>query len=417
MSNGDEVSDKELSLVRLDQLAPGNGYNNLTVAVQASVRIRWWPLQKALDLLLRREPALRTVYSVDGRSVRKRVLGEDEAQVKVEHFAATGTELSAMLDTYAGAPFALRGDLLVRVGLFHCDDGDVVCLVAHHLVFDAASAYTLLDALVALYNHFCHQSVPPPGLAGPAEVVHERGPTEESRAYWRQHLAGADPASARIACGRPDPADPTLAGAVLDHPLPAEAYQAVRELRRTLRATDSVIFMAAFYALLARHGAGSDLVIGVPLDIRPTGSDTSIGYHANTIALRARVEPGASFASLVTAVRDGYLAGVAHADVTVDSLAGVFRSGPENWRTHAFRYLFNYLPRRVDDNLLVDGAPARIRTVFTGYSRFDVEFFVLVGPQHASLRLIYNREVHDRADVEALAERYAALLGSAGATP
>src|SRR5204863_7318569 len=28
-----------------------------------------------------------------------------------------------------------------------------------------------------------------------------------------------------------------------------------------------------------------------------------------------------------------------------------------------------------------------------------------------------NREVHDRADVEALAERYAALLGSAGATP
>src|SRR5439155_4029208 len=84
-----------------------------------------------------------------------------EAQVEVEHFAATGAELPAMLDAYAGAPFALRGDLLVRVGLFHCDDGDVVCLVAHHLVFDAASAYTLLDTLVALYNHFCHHSAPP----------------------------------------------------------------------------------------------------------------------------------------------------------------------------------------------------------------------------------------------------------------
>lgn len=55
------ITDKERSLLLLQQLVPGSGYSNIPFALQVASRVQWWPLQEAVHHLLRRHRALRTV--------------------------------------------------------------------------------------------------------------------------------------------------------------------------------------------------------------------------------------------------------------------------------------------------------------------------------------------------------------------
>lgn len=415
MTAASEITDKERSLLLLQQLVPSSGYSNIPLAFQAPSRIQWWPLQEAVNHLLRRQRALRTVFTAEGDSFGKRTL--DEASVEVEMFAATEDDLSVQLDRFSSAPFPLRGEPLIRVGLFQCPAGDVVGLVLHHLVFDGSSVQPVLHELITLYNHLANEGTVPAALADAAPPFAERPPSAESERYWQEHLRGARPAAARIRCGRPDPAQPTLVGATVEQILPDTARTAASRLRRELRVTDNIVHLAAFYALLARHGAGDDLVVGTPIDMRTAGGAGSIGNHANTVALRVPVDLGRGFGELVRTVRDSFLGGLEHADLTVDSLVGILRPDQSEWRTTPCRYLFNYIPTKTSDEVIVDGEAARMLDVHNGHSRFDFEFRLLANADRLTITVTYSVEVHDEADIEALADRYAVLLSAAAASP
>src|SRR6185312_6231068 len=95
------------------------------------------------------------------------------------------------------------------------------------------------------------------------------------------------PARLPLPSARPEPARPTFAGARFERDLdPAPLVR----LRTRLRVTDNMVLLAAYATLLARHGAGPDLVIGVPANRRRPGAPAAVGYHINTLPLRLTVD-------------------------------------------------------------------------------------------------------------------------------
>lgn len=410
LTRGQPLTQKELSLLTLSELVPDSGYSSVPVAITVDARLRWWPLREAFAAVLRRHPAMRTVFMATGAGYHKAVLPEDACSVDID-VADAGDDLNGALSTYAAAPFAMTGQPLVRLGVFRTGPKDTLCLVAHHLVFDGTSMYVVLDELIELYGEFLEGRAVPRRLEGTAPTKSDKPATAEGLDYWRQHLAGADPTSGRIACGRTEPESPKLAGGFARYAMPEAVVAAAGALRKRHRATDNIVHLAAYSLLLSKSGAGTDLVIGVPIDVRGPDERTVVGFHANMFALRMRVDNTEDFATHVTRVRDTFLSGLRHVDTTVDAVIDVLRPDPTHWRTTPFRYMFNYLPKRIaSTGLVVGGVPAKTVAVFNGHSRFDVEFLVLAGTDGTWVEVTYSTEIHHRIDIDMLVERYFALL-------
>ncbi|MFJ8377165.1 condensation domain-containing protein [Streptomyces sp. NPDC094461] len=413
----DAATPKESALWLLDRLLPDAGVNNVPLAVRVDGRLDTAALQAAVDALVRRHEVLRTVYLDRQAGLVREVLGEDTPGPRVMvHDVVAGVPEKALRE-FAASPIRCDGRLMLRVTVFRGPDADTLAVAVHHLVFDAASVPVLIAELAAAYDACAAGRELPAELRAPAPALREGTPREESLAYWRTVLDGFDPAGLDLDCTRPAPARATLVGDTVLHALDDETRDLVRGLQRTLRAPEAVILYTAFCLLLVAHGAGPDLVVGSPVNVRPPEAQSSIGYHVNTLPLRLTVDPGRGFRDLVKEARTAFFGALAHSDVPVDAIAHESARETVSWRDTLFQHMFNYVPVESSRALTLGGSPVRPLHVETGFSKFDLELFVQSGADHIGLRFLYCSEVLDRADAQALAQRYATLLHTVAAEP
>ncbi|MET8630700.1 amino acid adenylation domain-containing protein [Kitasatospora sp. NPDC004669] len=412
---------KEEAMWLLERLVPDAAANNLSLAFQVEGTLDPAVLQAALDVMLRRHEVLRTVYFTSGAELMKSVVPAEHFVVRIEEiaeFAPPAEEIELALRPWMTRRFAFDGRPLVRAGLFHHPDGQVVCLAFHHLVYDIISGTTLLKELVAAYDGIAAGAGAPAELLTPVATFHEPEPSPESLAYWRERLEDFDPEVLDLACGASDGADPTLRGDQLAYQLSGQARAAVAALGRAARAPEAVVLLAAYYVLLAAHGAGPDITVGSPVSVRPKEDPGAVGHHTNVLPLRVSVDAAEGFRGLVRRARDAYFGALEHADVPVDSISDLVPRAGSSWRNRLCRHLFNYFPQLgLTDELRLNGNRARALVLENGYSKFDLEFFL--ASSESGIRIIarYGTDKLDRGDVEALLLRYDALLVAAAADP
>ncbi|MFG1888635.1 condensation domain-containing protein [Micromonospora sp. NPDC049051] len=406
------ASRKEAAMWLLERLVPDTGVNNVAVAFEVTGRIDRGLFTAALRAVLARHEVLRTVFRSDDATLTREVLAADQLDVPVVDVPAGDDGMDADLTAFAAEPFAIDGRPLVRAGIRAGSDADVCCVVVHHLNFDAMSTTILLRELLVAYESLAAGGRPDDA---PVAALAERAPNERSVAYWRKNLDGLRAAEAGLWCARPPVGAPSLRARTVHHELSAPARAVVRRFQRELRASEAVVLLAAYSLLLAQHGAGSDVVIGTPVNIRDQRSMNAIGYHANLVPLRVRLDPDADFRAVVKQTRSTFLEAISHADVPLEHVSpAVLGDAPSSWRSSFFRHLFNYVPGTVDASLTLTGMPLRHVMVENGYSRFDLEFFIMPGPDATTVRAAFCVDAFDAADVELLLERYDALLVQLG---
>ncbi|MCX4750323.1 condensation domain-containing protein [Kitasatospora sp. NBC_01287] len=410
---------KEEAMWLLERLVPGSNVNNVPGAtVRVEGRLDPDLVLASVNALLRRHPVLRTVYHADATSLRKAVLPPEPATLPLErHRVASETELTEGLREFVARTFPLDGSPLVRLALFSTADADVLCLAVHHLVFDSTSSTVFLEELAHVYDLAAGgQDL----TAIPVEEVptfEERVPDDKSLAYWRAQLEGFDPDSGELWLGSRPGGSGTLAGDHRVHRLSAEASAMLRGAQRSLRAPDAVVLLAAYFLLLARHGAGPDFAVGLPVNIRDQKVQRTIGYHVNILPLRTTIDLGATFKDFVRQVRDRFLEAVAHADAPVDVLLADAPRIEATWRSALFRHVFNFLPGRGTREYRIGGLPGRLEIVETGSSKFDLEFLIVPIGEGYEIKAIYSTDVHTADEVELLLERYDELLSGLGRDP
>ena len=401
---------KEEALWLFQRLAPDCAVDNLAFAVRTSLTIDPDRLAGALRDLTRDHPALRTVFPAhDGVPVRQ-VLDADTLVPPVLPRRIDDADLARELTSLARQAFDLTTELPMRVGVLALPGGGtVLCLVVHHIAFDARSAGIVLSELAA---HYVGQPVVPAPVASvPAPV-----PSDRSLDYWRAALDGVDPRTQPMDRARPEPASPTFAGARVERELGAAGRAALDRLRTRLRVTDTMVLLTAYLLVLSRHGAGPDLVVAVPVDGRGRDDARAVGFHVNTMPLRLDVAPQRTFRQLAAEVRDRVMAGMAHADVSFENLLGELGLEQTTWRAPLFRYMFSFLPATTMVGL--DPLPdAAWIPVDPGLSRYDVQLTVVPWPDRVVLQAVYGTEIHEAAAVTRLLERFELLLTAAAAQP
>jgi amino acid adenylation domain-containing protein len=403
------VSAKERAQWMLHRLAAGRGICNIGMAIRVDRPLRWWPLQEALNHLLRRHPALRAVLHVEAGVPRKRFLPEDEP-FPLATVSATEDTVGDLLGELVGTPLELDGQPLARGHLIMLPGASVVCLVMHHLVCDYTSAAVLLDELTRLYDSYAETERPCPELAGTARLHLEPAPDPAAVDYWVGHLSGVDPRRMALATARPITGRPTFAGDRLRYDMSAAALAALARLRKETGLTENMVLLAAYYLVLARHGAGPDVVVGVPVNARRGLPATQVGFHVSTMPIRVRVDDGLTAEQLVRRVSAAFLSGLEHSQAAFETVQDRLAERSEDWRVPLFRHMFNFWPLGGGPGLTMAGADVTIVNVHNGMSRLDLEFVVRPRPSSCHIATVYSTEVHDRPFVADLMARYDATV-------
>jgi amino acid adenylation domain-containing protein len=424
------ASFQQQQLMILDQRAPGSPLYNEGLAFRVLGPLDRGALAQAVTTVVGRHEALRTVLALDGGTASQRVLEPVElgvALVPLDELPVSEREpaLERLLDEHVRRAFDLRRDVLLRPTLFRLGDEDHVLLFqTHHIVFDAwateifyreiAEAYAAslqdrepqLRELPLQYGDFARWQ-----RAWLAGARHE-----EELTFWRTHLAGA-PTFLQLPADGPRRPAAEREAARYTFGLPQHLAEDAAALCDAEGVTPYMLLLAVFATLLYRLTGQDDILVGGPSANRARSEfEGVIGFFANTVATRVRLDGNPTFAALLARVRQSTLATLEHQEVpfeqVVDAVRPARRAGVNPLFQVNFRVRIGDVPTLELHGLTTSRIPVDL-----GLARFDLAFEAHVRDTGILVELIYATDLFERPRIERLAASFESLLRQAVADP
>jgi amino acid adenylation domain-containing protein len=421
------LSPEQRRLWYLLQLAPG--YPVYTIALGWRLRgpLDVDALLGALrDLAARHEPLRTTFRESAGEPVQEVGDGAgfapEVADLRGDPWG--GAEARYLTDAFARHVYDLeRGPLFRALLLRTADDEARLLLGMHHLLFDGGSRGVLLRELSALYAaRLAGEAAPLPepavrfrdwaawrGRPDPAERAGDE-------AYWRGELAGA-PAALELPVDRPRPPAQEWDGAKHPFGVPAALAAQVRALARGAGSTPYVVLAAAFGLLLGRYADRDDLLLGSVASLRARPElEGMVGFLANTLPLRVRLEGDPTVAGLLRRVHRAAAGMQAHAGLPFDrvvELAGVRR----DFRRPPLLQAVLGFSESADGALALPGVAAEPLPLDSRTSVFDLSLMVEDEGDGFAAFFQYATGLFEAATVERMARRLETVLAAFAADP
>ncbi|HEX2081289.1 MAG TPA: amino acid adenylation domain-containing protein [Longimicrobium sp.] len=414
----------------IDQMEGAGAAYHVPGAVRLRGRLDARALRGALEEVVRRHEALRTVFRLrEGEPVQV-VLPPSEVPLPLHDLSGLpGPEredaLRERVREEARRPFDLAAGPLFRAALVRLGAEEHALLTSmHHIVSDGWSLEVLHHELEALYGAFS-RGEPSPLEELPVQYAdyalwqraHLSGEVlDRQLAWWKAQLSGA-PALLELPTDHPRPAARTYRGAL-------QAFQVGDELRRRLEAvareegaTLFMVLLAAFQVLLGKYTGAGDVVVGSPVAGR-TRAETEglIGFFVNTLALRADLSGDPGFGELVGQVRERTLGAYEHQELPFERL--VEELGIERSRSHSPLVQVSFALRNGPaDGLRLPGVEAQALDVELETAKFDLTLALEAGEKGLEGRIGYATELFEAATVARLGEHYRTLLEGIAADP
>jgi amino acid adenylation domain-containing protein len=413
----------------VDQLQPNSPAYNIPAALRLSGPLSLHALRQAFSRMLARHESLRTCFSVKGGEPIQEIAREVAVPLRIvdlEHIREAEREegVRAICEEEAASGFELSQAPLWRAVLVRLSSTEhVLVIVLHHIIADGWSLGVMLKELATQYGA---------ALSGGAELgeleiqygdyaVWERERMqgevlERELEYWREQLKDA-PNLLELPTDYPRPSIQSLRGATERLVLSKNLSEELRALSRQEDVTLFMTLLAAFETLLYRYTAQSDLVIGTPVANRQrVETENLIGFLANTLALRTRLDGDESFRQLLQMVREVTLGAYAHQDMPFEKLVEELRPERSLGHTPLLQVMFaqHNAPGGTMEfgNLKLDILEAR-----SWSSKFDMTMFVEDKSVELALWLEYTPDLFDEATIKRMLGHFQVLLESIVVSP
>ena len=416
-----ELSFGQQQIWFLQQLLPASPAYNVVDVVQIEGIYNSGAMQRALQELVQRHEVLRTAFQVtDGRPLQ--VVLAEVAVGLVEHNLSELPESDReqawvrLAQDQGRRAFDLGAAPLFRPMLVHMSPTEHRLLVViHHIIADEWSMEILQHDVKSLYQAFANgrsatlQALPIQyaDFASWQRQQISEDTLREQLAYWQKQLAGANTVL-DLPTDKPRPETQNLRGDTETFKVPP---QLVAQLSTLARAEQSTLFMmleASFVTLLHLYSRQKDILVGTPITLRTqTETESLIGYFLNTLVLRAQIDDGMSFRSLLQQARETALGAFAHRDLSFSRLVAEFGSDRPVGRSPLFQAMF--IMHNPDSVSLVSRVGDR-RELETGSSKFDLS--LIVSETAGSLEGVfeYSSDLFVPATIRRMCRLYVALL-------
>ena len=415
----------------LDQLSPGNPFYNNPAAIRLTGALQRAALSQALEQVIRRHGALRTVFrrGEDGEPVQ-RVGAPTPFELPLTDLSALPAEQGEAaarqaMEEDALAPFDLSTGPLIRTRLLRlAPDEHLWLLNVHHIVADGWSIGILIDEVTQCYAAAIEGRAP---TLAPLAVQYAdyaswqrrqlRGETLDAQLdYWKRQLDGA-PALLSLPTDRPRPAVQRFQGDNLSAMADVEVLRGLQALGQQAQCTLFSTLMAAFAVLLWRYSGQDDLCIGTPFANRTRGEvEPLIGHFINPLVIRHRLDPAQPFRDLLRTVRGQVLEAYAHQDLPFDQLVEALRPSRHTSYSPLFQVMLvmQNMPR---GRLELPGLALQPLRTGTASAKFDLSLEAVEEQDGLRLDVEYDTDLFDRATIARLTAHFVHLLGRIVARP
>ncbi|MCX5394957.1 amino acid adenylation domain-containing protein [Streptomyces sp. NBC_00094] len=422
------LTDEQRRLWFLQQLNPEDAGFNMYLNRRWSGPIDPRALGSALTRLTARHRVLRTRFALDGEQPVQLVEPVRDVELTLVPIPDAAEEsFTAACAPFVNTPFDLGERPPLRAVLVSAGEHEhALSVVVHHIVSDGWSFTVLWRELLALYREEIGE--------GPAELpelklqfgdfaVAERarldgGAAEEAFRYWSGGLAGVG--ALRMPLDHPRPAEPAHPAGFADLALGSDLVAGLDALAREQRCTPFMVLLAAYQCVLARWSGSYDFAVGTPLAGRnETAHEALLGYFSRTGVIRADLTGDPDFRTVLRRVRSATMAALTHQDVPVERVAAALGlpvlPGVGPLYQAVFVHQSQYQLAGADERTEL---PAGVRTASmdSGFDRSKTDLLLdswRTPDGGMTLSFCFDRELFERATVEALARRVRDLLARA----
>ncbi|MEV7728755.1 amino acid adenylation domain-containing protein [Streptomyces sp. NPDC087917] len=422
------LTDEQRRLWFLQQLKPQDAGFNMYLNRRWSGPIDPRALGAALTRLTARHRVLRTRFALDGGQPVQLVEPVRDVELALVPLPDAAEEsFTAACAPFVNAPFDLGERPPLRAVLVSAGGHEhALSIVVHHIVSDGWSFTVLWRELLALYRAEIGE--------GPADLPElklqygdfaqaertrlDGGAAEEAVRHWSGRLSGVS--ALRMPLDHPRPAEPTHPAGFADLALGPGLVAGLDALARAQRCTPFMVLLAAYQSVLARWSGTYDFAVGTPLAGRnETAHEALLGYFSRTGVIRADLTGEPDFATVLRRVRSATMAALSHQDVPVERVAGELGlpalPGVGPLYQAVFVHQSQYELAGADERTAL---PAGVRTASmdSGFDRAKTDLLLdswRTPDGGMTLSFCFDRELFERATVEALAGRVRDLLARA----
>jgi amino acid adenylation domain-containing protein len=425
-----ELSFGQQRLWFLAQFESGSSAYNVPMAWRITGAVDLSALQRSLDQLIARHEALRTTFPADEGHPRQVI---SKAQpVSLESFDLRTVEdskreskLVRQICDVTQRPFDLATGPVMRATLFQIEDKEhVFVLVLHHIVCDGPSIAILLEELALFYEGFARGRaihLPEPRVQYADFSVWQREAlVQEVRdaqlAYWKEQLRDC-PAALDFSSHRSRDVSVSFRGGMQYRQLSEQLSEDFRSLARGHGVTRFMALLALFQLLLSRYTGQEDVSVGCPMTHRIRAEVSRVvGFFANMMVLRSRLEGDLTFRELLQRTREVALGAYAHQDLPFEQLVSELQPERVPGRNPFFQVML-VVEESTWRHLHLVGSQCTPFPVHNGTAKFDLSLYVIDHPEGLHLALEYSSDLFDAETVGLLLEHYENLLRRVVADP
>ncbi|MEM6403524.1 MAG: condensation domain-containing protein, partial [Cyanobacteria bacterium P01_D01_bin.116] len=308
----------------LYKLAPHTAAYNIAFTARIGSHLNIAALQRALQTLIARHPALRTTFGQLDAEPFQEV--HQYREVCIETIDASSWDDSELRDNAIAAykrPFDLETGNVIRVNLFtRSPEEYVLILTIHHIAVDGFSFGILLNELRLLYeaeNNGSAVSLAPVNYSYKEFVQWQNKMLKSSVGddlwtYWQKQFSGELPLL-NIPTDRPRLPVQNYQGACYSFEITNELACKFREIGRGEGATLYMTLLAAFQVLLYRYTGQEDVIVVSPVEGRSKAEFANIvGFFVNMLPVRVNLAGNPSFLEFLSQVRKTVLTALTHQD-------------------------------------------------------------------------------------------------------
>jgi amino acid adenylation domain-containing protein len=395
---------------------------NMPQALRLRGRLDVGALRRSVQTIVDRHESLRTHF-VEERGEPVQIIAPSlTLEIPVTDLsrlseAEQQQQVMAFVNNEWSEPFDLGHGPVLRLKLLKLAEDDHVLLQTfHHIVSDGWSLGVFMREFRDLYEAYSQ------GLGNPLpdlplqfadfalwQMQEASENLDEDLQFWKEHLKEI-PEELEIPRDRPRPPAQTYVADACGITLPAEKVAA---LKRCGRSTLYMTLLTAFAVQMHRYSGQDDVVVGSPVANRQDERlEGLIGFFANMLAMRVRVNPNASFGALLEQVRDLSLETYRHQHVSFERLIEVLPLRRSLNRTPIFQVVFA-LQNASSGTQELKGLKVEELGTEAWTVRFDLEVHAIERNGQLDIVWIYNRGLFDRWRIEQMARHYEELLAAA----
>ncbi|TXH68189.1 MAG: amino acid adenylation domain-containing protein, partial [Lysobacteraceae bacterium] len=407
----------------LDKLDGAGAAYNMVGIYRLRGAFRTEFMQAALDAVVARHEALRTVFAEMDGDVRQCIL--PAARVPFEHVdlskITTDQKERALLDLLARENdwhFDLTAAPLLRATCAYLgDDAWALVLNVHHIASDGWSIGILERDISAFYTAFSSgDAVTPP--ATPIQYVdyvawsggHAQGASGQSQlAYWKSNLEGL-PALHGLPLDKPRPPVQVYTGATIRRTMPMSWLHTAQTFCQARGATLFMHLHAALATVLGIYANEKDIVVGFPVSGRQREElETVVGLFVNTLVLRVFLKDDMSFSDVLSASRTAVIDALKHRDVPFDTLIDVLRT--ERSPAHnPLTQIFLTLQTHEQSGLRMPGLDVELQDNPDAPIKFDLQMDAFPSRDGLVIDWRFNRSLFDDTSMARMADSLVRLL-------